>query len=77
MNQLISPFPPSSLIHRRNMQVGENILREVQAAPTSIPVLFITFIMTHILWLQTDMLKYASEGPTNVTQFLVSVLKYR
>lgn len=60
----------------RNMQVGENVLWKVQAAPPSIPILFITFIMTHILWLHSHTLTYSSERPTNITQFLVSVLKW-
>lgn len=60
----------------RNMQVGENVLWKVHAAPTSIPILFITFIMTHILWLHSHTLTYSSERPTNVTRFLVSVLKW-
>lgn len=56
---------------KRNTQVGENVLRKVQAAPTSVPVLFITFIVTYILWLQTSMLKYTSERPTKDTYFLL------
>lgn len=52
---------------KRNMQVGENVLRKVKAAPTSIPALFITFTVTYILWLQTNMIKYISERPTKDT----------
>lgn len=59
------------------MQVGENVLGKVKTAPTSIPVLFITFIMTYILWQQTNMLKYTSERSKKRHLFLVSVLKYK
>lgn len=55
---------------KRNMQAGENVLRKVKAAAASIPVLFITFIVTYILWLQTNMLKETPERPTEDTYFL-------
>lgn len=55
---------------KRNMQVAEHILKKAQAAATSIPVLFITSIVTHILWLQTNMLKYMPERLLTSHHFL-------
>lgn len=55
---------------KRSMQVEENVLRKVKAAATSIPALFITFTVTYILWLQTNMIKYTSERPTKDIYFL-------